>query len=145
MKVVEKVEMTVIGIKITRDWKGLIRDMPLKWEEFKSRLVYINQRKSDVMMDISLEEKNTMYTQCICVEVPYDAEIPEGMEKITIPSARYLHHNHVGSLASIAETFGKMYQYGKESGLDLDTMKIDMGYTTSGNESTHDLYIKLIG
>ncbi|MGP4038385.1 GyrI-like domain-containing protein [Gracilibacillus sp. D59] len=143
MNVVEKSEMTVTGIKVTKDWKGLIRDMPVKWEEFKSRIDEVKQRKSDTMIDISLEQEDTIYTQCICVEVEKNAEAPAGMETIVIPSAKYLYHKHEGSLVSIAETIGEMYQYGKEHELNLETMKIDIGYTIQGDETTHDLYIKV--
>ncbi len=143
MKIVKKAEMTVVGIKIKRDWKGLIREMPVKWDEFNNRLAEVKQRKSDTMMDISLEENDAIYTQCICVEVENQAEVPEGMEMIVIPSASYLYHKHEGSLVSIAQTFGEMYQYGKEHELALETMKIDIGYTMQGDETIHDLYIKI--
>ncbi|WP_208589925.1 GyrI-like domain-containing protein [Gracilibacillus suaedae] len=143
MNIVVKDEMSVIGITITRDWQGLIRDMPVKWEEFKNRLVKIKQRKTDIMMDISLEKHESNYTQCICVEVEQDAEVPEGMEKLVIPSASYLHHKHEGSLVSIAQTFGEMYQYGKKHELALEDVKIDIGYTIQGTETSHDLYIKI--
>ncbi|WP_163580597.1 GyrI-like domain-containing protein [Gracilibacillus saliphilus] len=145
MNIVEKDEMSVIGITVARDWQGLIRDMPVKWEEFKSRLTEINQRKTDIMMDISLEKLEHTYTQCICVEVEQDAEAPEGLEKMVISSASYLHHKHEGSLVSIAQTFGEMYQYGKEHELALEEMKIDIGYTIQGTETSHDLYIKING
>ena len=145
MNIVEKDGMSVIGITVARDWQGLIRDMPVKWEEFKSRLTEIKQRKTDIMMDISLEKLEQTYTQCICVEVEQDAEVPKGMEKMVIPSASYLHHKHEGSLVAIAQTFGDMYQYGKEHELALEEMKIDIGYTIQGTETSHDLYIKING
>ncbi len=135
---------TAIGVIVKQDWEGLIREMPVKWDMFKNRVSQINHRKNNVMMDISLEEHNGMYTQFICTEVGENSGVPKGMKVRNIPSHHYLHQVHEGSLVGIAETFGRMYRYGKANGIKLGNMKLDVGYTIEGEEKVHDLYIQII-
>ncbi|WP_058308311.1 GyrI-like domain-containing protein [Gracilibacillus massiliensis] len=144
MEIVIKEEFTAVGFIVQQDWEGLIREMPVKWDLYKNSVTEIDKRKTDVMMDISLEQHQGIYTQFICAETDDDASVPKGMELRKIPTHRYLHHQHHGSLVGIAETFGEMYQFGKENRIELETMKIDIGYTIAGNETSHDLYIKVI-
>lgn len=117
--------------------------MPLKWEHFKKRLPEIENRKTDVMMDISLYEENGVYTQFICVEMEGESQIPSDMKRITIPEKNYLYHLHNGKRENIANTFGAMYDYAKFNGLSAGKMKIDKGYTVEGKELEHHLYIEL--
>ncbi|WP_244535131.1 effector binding domain-containing protein [Gracilibacillus kekensis] len=134
---------TAVGLIVKQDWEGLIREMPVKWDIFKNHVTEIENRKTNVMMDISLKQQHGIYTQFICAETDDHASVPNGMQMQKIPTHHYLHHLHHGSLVGIAETFGEMYQYGKDNGIELENMKIDIGYTIQGNETHHDLYIKI--
>lgn len=144
MEIVEKTAFKVVGIKVTADWEKLHIEMPKAWRRFISKIEDIPQRKTDVMMDISLEKSGHLYTQLICVEVNRYEPTPEGMIGLHIPAQKYIHHQHAGSVYDIAASFGKMYQWAKTNGYRAGDFKLDMGYLADGSEDTHELHIKIV-
>lgn len=50
---------------------------------------------------------------------------------------------HAFRIAGIAATFGAMYAWAREQGLAVSEFRIDVGYTPSGVETEHDLYVGL--
>lgn len=143
MKVIEKEAFTVIGIKVEADWQSLHKIMPPSWEKAKERMDEIEGRKEDVMMDVSLDVTDGQYTQLIGVEVDKYSEVPDGMEKVDIPTQKYIYEQHQGALEGIAETFGRMYNWVEEHDIEAGDFKIDYGYFRDGSEEKHDLYIKI--
>ncbi len=143
MKIIEKEAFTVIGIKVEADWQSLHKIMPPSWEKAKERMDEIEGRKEDVMMDVSLDVTDGQYTQLIGVEVDKDSEVPDGMEKVDIPTQKYIYEQHQGALEGIAETFGRMYNWAEEHDIEAGDFKIDYGYLRDDSEEKHDLYIKI--
>lgn len=145
MEIVTLNVLEVVGIRVKADWKGLHVKMPAAWKEFSKRLDEIPNRKNNVMMDVSLEAAEGIYTQLIGVEISGQGAIPDGMDLINIPRQQYLYHRHEGSLKDIAISFGEMYDWAKGQGVSLGEFKLDMGYTAEGDENIHDLYIRIAG
>ncbi|WP_217640958.1 GyrI-like domain-containing protein [Gracilibacillus ureilyticus] len=136
-------EFTVAGIVVKSDWKGLHQEMPKQWNIFREMLPEIINRKSDKMIDISLDYKDGIYTECICVEISDPADTPSFAEVFRIPCGQYLHHTHNGPVTSIADSFGEIITYAKTNQIPIGHMKIDSGYTLVGNEEIHELYIRI--
>lgn len=143
MKIVKRESFTAIGIRVKAGWQELHTQMPEAWEIFKNRVGEIDGRKSERMMDLSLEVIDGEYTQLIGVEVEDSADVPSGMSKVIIPSQKYVWYMHKGDLDDIAESFGKMYDWAKENDITAKEFKMDMGYSGDGSEGEHDLYIKI--
>jgi predicted transcriptional regulator YdeE len=144
MKIVAKEAFTVIGIKVEADWQGLHKVMPSSWEKAKERLDEIEGRKDDVMMDVSLDVTDGQYTQLIGVEVEKGSVVPDEMEKVDIPTQKYIYEQHQGALEGIAETFGRMYDWAEEHDVKTGDFKIDYGYLKDNTDHVHDLYVKVL-
>lgn len=143
MKIVKKESFTAVGLKVEAGWEELHTKMPKAWETFKKRVKEIDDRKSDTMMDLSLDISDGQYTQLIGVPVEDTAYVPKGMLKVIIPSQRYVWYKHEGDLTGITESFGKMYEWAEENDISAKEFKMDMGYLPDGSESKHDLYVKI--
>ncbi|MEO7995301.1 MAG: GyrI-like domain-containing protein [bacterium] len=143
MRIIEKPGFRVIGLEVTAPWEALWTVMPNAWEAFFRRRNDIPGVMSGASMDISIEQRDGVYMQLIATEVNATALPPAGMRVLQVPAQRYLHHWHDGSLAGIALSFGTMYEWAAAQGLALDLFKLDIGYTAKGQESAHDLYIRL--
>ena len=143
MEIIKKGPLEIAGIKVTADWEKLHIEMPKAWKRFIGQLEHIADRKSDIMMDVSLEKSGHFYTQMICVEVKQNHNLPEGMAAIHIPARKYLYYQHHGTVYDIAASFGKMYDWAKSNGYKTGDFKLDQGYLADGSEDTHDLYIQI--
>ncbi len=145
MDIVEKEAFNITGTTIKANWKELWEKMPAAWEHMFKKYAEIQNRKDDILMDVSLNKSGDTYTQFIGVEVFQNGQaVPEGMQTIQIPAKKYLHYKHKGSLKEIAHSFGKMYEWAEEQNLKTEDFKLDIGYTPSGKEETHDLYIEIV-
>jgi len=144
MKIVKKEAFKVIGIKVEADWQMLHQVMDKVWERAKERLTEIENRKEDVMMDLSLEVVDGQYTQLVGVEVEGAAITPGGMEEVSIPLQEYIYYQHEGELSGIGQSFGKMYDWAEEHDIEAGDFKIDYGYLPDGSETEHELYVKII-
>lgn len=144
MEIIEKKGFAVIGLKVQAKWDDLHKEMSKAWQKFEKRLEKIPDRKNDMMMDISLEASDGMYTQLIGVEVEKDATVPEGMAMVIIPSQKYVRHRHQGVVSDIADAFGKIYDWSQQQDINVSDFKLDIGYQKDGSETTHDLYVKVV-
>lgn len=144
MKIINKDGFAVVGIKVEAEWKELHTKMAESWQQFKERLDEVEDRKNDEMMDISLNESEGVYTQLIGVEVPAEAEVPDGMTKIIIPPKKYVWYQHPGELTKIGESFGKMYEWAEQQGIEIGDFKLDIGYRKDNSEKMHDLFIQVL-
>lgn len=142
MQILYKEAFTVVGMQVEADWDALWTVMPQAWQNFFARHREIPHRANTVFMDISLGREAGRYTQLIAAEVTHVADLPPGMTKLEIPRQRYLHYRHVGPVREIASSFGKMHEWAAAHDVHLDDFMLDVGYTPSGEETTHDLYIR---
>jgi predicted transcriptional regulator YdeE len=143
MQIVDRPAFRVIGLPVTAPWEALWTVMPNAWATFFGRRHEIPGVRTETNMDISVGHRDGVYEQLIATEVDANAVPPPGMRALEVPAHRYLHHWHTGSLAGIALSFGTMYEWAAAQGIGVDQFKLDMGYTAKGQESEHDLYIRL--
>lgn len=143
MKIITHDKIDVVGIKVNADWQGLHTKMPEAWEKFSARLNEVQYRKGDIMLDVSLDVQDGIYTQLIGVETERMSSLPVGMVSVTIPQQQYLTYRHEGPVQDIAASFGKMYEWAKVKEINAGEFKIDRGYTLSGNEKEHELFVKI--
>lgn len=143
MTIVEQEALQVIGIEVVAPWRELWTEVPKAWRELRARSGEIACRTSEVFLDVSVEERGGVYRQVVGAAVSTVERVPEGMVALEIPAQRYLHYRHEGTLEAIAESFGKMYEWGREQGHELGAFKLDVGYTLEGDEREHDLYIQV--
>jgi predicted transcriptional regulator YdeE len=143
MQIVDRPGFRVIGLPVTAPWEALWTVMPNAWTTFFRRRHEIPGVHSATSMEISVGQQDGVYHQLIAVEVDASAVPPPGMRALQVPPQRYLHHWHTGSLAGIALSFGTMYEWAASQGIAVDDFKLDMGYTARGQESEHDLFIRL--
>lgn len=92
------------------------------------------------MVDASLQQDGEHYQRLVGARVAKVEHLPEDMEAVEIPAQRCLHHRHEGSLADIAQTFGRMYEWAAENSIEVS----DFGYTADASETFHDLHLSLI-
>ncbi|MEX0610233.1 MAG: GyrI-like domain-containing protein [Balneolaceae bacterium] len=144
MKIIEKPSLLVTGIIVHANWKQLWNEMPKAWESFFELYESIENKMNSNFMDISLGIENETYSQLICVEVSEHEAAPEQMINYVVPLKKYIHHKHTGKLEGIAESFGKMYTWGKKQKLNTTEFKLDVGYSLSGDENSHDLFIEVV-
>jgi len=145
MQFVHRPAFVAVGLRVDADRQGLWRKMPEAWRALHERADEIRHRVTDVLMDISVSVDCGCYTQLIGAEVAHADDVPDGMCVVHVPAGTYLHTRHTGSLPQIAETFRRMYEWGRENGVRLDEFRIDSGYTVSGGEPHHDLYVRVMG
>jgi predicted transcriptional regulator YdeE len=144
MQIIEKEAFWVTGITVQAKWNELWEKMPKVWKEMFERYREIENRKEDVLLDISLEVKNDIYTQFIGTKVTGGNEdTPEGMKTVHIPAKNYIHQKHTGPLKEIATTFGEIYDWANKNNINTGNFKLDVGYVPSGDENYHDLYVEI--
>jgi predicted transcriptional regulator YdeE len=136
--------LSIVGFKVEATWEELHRKMPKAWQILRRRFNEIENRKNNVMLDVSLKVEDGTYTQFLGAQVDDPGTIPEGMEFLRIPQQQYVHYRHQGPVVEIASSFGKMYEWGKGQNIRLDEFKLDVGYTAEGNEQIHDLYVRVV-
>lgn len=144
MKIIEKESFIAVGLKVEANWQDLHTKMPEAWHIFKQRIQEISGRKSNEMMDISLNKEGQTYTQLVAVEVEGPAVVADDMVAVTIPQQKYIRYVHRGDLPSIASSFGKMYEWAKEQNIKAGEFKLDIGYRADGSEKEHELFVKVL-
>lgn len=143
MEILEKGEFKAVGLQVLAEWEQLVTKMPEKWEVFKDNVHKIKHRTENTMMNISRSEEGGVYVQLICVQVDKFEDVPPEMTTLSVPAQKYIHHRHNDNIEKITESFGLMYDWAKEQGIDAGVFKIDSGYLPDGSEEYHDLYVKI--
>lgn len=144
MEIVERGPLRVIGIEVVATWRELWTEAPKAWQLLRARADEIPNRAGKVFIDVSLEENEGTYRQVVGAEVDSLDVVPEGMIGVEIPPHRYLRYRHRGTLEEIAESFGRIYAWAAENGLEVDSFKLDEGYTLAGDEDEHYLFVRLV-
>lgn len=144
MKLVQKDSFKAVGIKVVANWDNLWIEMPRVWKEFVLRYAEIKNRIDDTFIDISLQKEGDEFIQLVCAEVLVIEDVPQGMVGLEIPSQRYIYFRHVGPVAQITTSFGKMHEWADKNGQAVDDFKLDRGYTKEGLEQEHDLFIRIV-
>lgn len=135
--------LKLIGLTVTAGWDALWTEMPQAWRSLFARGHEIPNRVALPYMDVSLEQRDGVYTQLLAAEVSALAPVPDGMVALEIPEQTYLAYRHAGALPEIASAFGAMYDWAEQNGVALDAFKLDIGYLPDGTEPCHDLFIRV--
>lgn len=143
MQIVEREGSRVVGIQVVADWKNLWTEVPQAWKQLFERADEIRDRTAETFVDVSLEMNDGVYTELVGAEVNEAGTVPEGMVQVELPTRRYVHLRHEGPVAGIADAFGRMHAWADENEITTDDFKIDRGYTPGGDETVHDLYVRL--
>lgn len=143
MEIVEKGPLKVVGIEVVASWRDLWTEAPRAWEQLRARAGEIRNRTGEVFLDVSLEQNEGIYRQVVGAEVNSLEVVPAGMVGVEIPAHRYIRYRHQGTLEEIAESFGRIYEWASENGHEADSFKLDEGYTLTGDEREHDLYVRI--
>lgn len=144
MEIIEKQALIVVGLPVRANWPELYIEMPKAWELFRARYTEIAYRQDGTFVDVSLDKIGEEYLQLVCTRVSQVGPIPSGMRAIKIPAQQYVHHRHIGPIISIAESFGRIYDWAREHGHPVSQLKVDSGYTVEGDELEHNLYVGLL-
>lgn len=148
-------ETTIVGLRVEAPFQELFQQVPAVW-----RSVFAREREFDARLemgfcDCSLGAKDGVYTEIIGVRAKADASVPAGMQKLTLPEARYASLVHHGPLAGIAAAFGALEGWiaAQPPGPDgrtwvHDGVKLDFGYLPDGAETAeggvgHRLYVRV--
>lgn len=142
--IVNKDAFTLVGIPVRAHWEALWTEMPQAWKQWFQRYDEVKGKTGQGSIDASLAVQDDLYFQLVCSEVNDPQDVPTDMICIDIPSKRYVFAEHRGPLEAIADSFGAMYQWAKSRGHQAGDFKLDIGYTQSGKEAIHQLYIELL-
>ena len=146
MEIIEKDTFLITGFEIQATFSQLWEKMPEAWNKLFEKSEDIPARKTNAFMDVSFGKNHYgIYTQFIGAEVRERKDkTPIGFRTLEIPGKTYLHFKHEGTLKQIADSFGKMYNWAEKENLKTGEFKLDIGYTFSGDEKHHDLYIEIV-
>ena len=145
MEIVELGETAVIGIEVVAYFGQLRSEMPAAWRELFSRQDELPASGTGVFVEASNHLGDGRYRETIgAVAVVAEVPVPDGMAMALLPSGRFVHHRHDGSVATIAGGFQTIYDWAAEQGLTLGNRKLDVGYTADGVQQPHELYVDIL-
>jgi len=152
-------ETTVVGLRVESTFQELFQQVPAAWRSAFAREgefdAGLGARLDVGFCDCSLGAKDGVYTEIIGVRTTADAAVPAGMQKVTLPEARYATLEHHGPLAGIAAAFGTLESWiaAQPPSPDgrrwvHDGVKLDIGYMPDGSETAeggagHTLYVRV--
>jgi len=86
-------ETTVVGLRVESTFQELFQQVPAAWRSAFAREgefdAGLGARLDVGFCDCSLGAKDGVYTEIIGVRTTADAAVPAGMQKVTLPEARY--------------------------------------------------------
>jgi predicted transcriptional regulator YdeE len=142
--VVEKPELTVVGIEVVADFGDLHTAVPAAWRTLFSRQAELPAPANGAFVEASHELGEGRYREVVGVIVDRHDPVPEGMCAVQVPAGRFLHHRHDGPVTDITSGFQAMYSWASDSGLRLGPYKVDVGYRPDVTDRPHDLYIDIV-
>ena len=142
MDVVRLEPMTVIGVVVDGPFDQLGTLVSQGWKRLWDEADSIQDRLGDRFVEVSEHLGDGHYREILGARVTASARTPDGMERIELPSASYVHSVHTGPLEGIAARFGEMQQHARSLGHEPDGVLLDEGYTPDGGQ-LHDLYVRL--
>lgn len=135
---------TVVGLLVEARWNELFQAVPVAWRRLFARADELRQLAgAGRFVEVSLGTEGGVYTELVGIEVSDAAACPAGMRRLDIPAGDWLHLCHTGDVTSITEGFGALYAHAEAEGIAVSDVKFDFGYTPSGNDGPHDLYLSL--
>ncbi len=93
----------------------LSEKVPEANEQVVERLDEVDGRTGEHLLSVSLGVEDGVYTQFVGVEVEADAEPPAGMDKLDLPSARWVQFTHHGPVEGIGSSLYTMRQWADQN------------------------------
>lgn len=138
---VELPETHVAGIVVIAGFDDLWTLVPAAWKQIFAR------KESDLpdqrFAGASLTTGDGLYRETVGFVIEPDALPLPGFSRAILPAGSYIHCRHFGPAVNIADTFAAMYRFAEDEGLSLGNFKLDIGYSSSGEEVLHDLYVDI--
>jgi len=142
MQVVRLEPMTVVGIVVEARFDELGTLVPQAWKRLWEEADAIRGGLGDRFVEVSEHLGDGRYREVLGLRVDGSADAPEGMVRVELPAASYVHSVHTGPLEGIAIRFGEMQDHARSLGHEPDGVLLDEGYTPDGDRP-HDLYVRI--
>lgn len=138
---VELPETHLAGIEVIASFDELWELVPAAWKQLFAR------EEADLphtrFAEISHAQGDGRYQETVGFLIEPSAPLLPGLSRAIIPAGPYIHCRHLGPAVSIADTFGAMHRFAVDEDLTVGKHKLDIGYTSSGEEVSHDLYVSI--
>ena len=131
-------ELTAIGIVVEARLEELSRAVPAAWTR-----LFESDTGATAFLEVSISREGGVYRELVGFLAARSTELPAGMERLTIPAARYLRLIHDGPLTGIADGFASLYAHAAAHGLTAGDFKLDFGYLPGLASGRHELHVKL--
>lgn len=138
IELIDLPELIAIGILVEAPWERLPVLVPQAWQ----RLFEMNTGATS-FLEVSISREKGLYSELIGYLAAVRSEVPDGLQRLVIPPARYLRTIHDGPLVNIAQGFERLYAYAKENQLQATDFKLDFGYVPGLSSGRHELHIAL--
>ncbi|TDD69826.1 AraC family transcriptional regulator [Jiangella aurantiaca] len=141
MEIVQRPELTVVGIEVVARFEGLSTAVPDAWRRLFDRRDELPPPPGGTFTEVSNELGGGAYRETVGLVAVDADDVPAGMSAVVVPAGRFVHHRHEGPVEQIADSFGAIYDWAAQHGLRLGPLKVDQGYTPDAFDGAHDLYI----
>ena len=115
MKLEFRDAMHVAGYYVVAPLEELSAKVPAARERVLERVPEVDGRTGEHLLSVSLGVEDGVYTQFVGVEVEAGASRPEGMERLDLPSARWVRFDHHGVVQDIGSSFYTMRQWAEQN------------------------------
>ncbi|MFR9750943.1 effector binding domain-containing protein [Nocardia sp. 004] len=143
MEILEYPGATVMGIEVVARWQDLGAEVSRAWGRVFASSAELPVRASGQLVEVSLEITEGRYRELLGAVVDRSEPCPDGFSVVRIAPQRLLFHRHEGPVVDIAKSFGAMLAWAEREGNTPTDFKLDVGYTPTGEETAHDLYVGL--
>lgn len=143
MKLRIKDAFHLVGYQVTAALEEISMPVSEAKERMLKRLDEVSGRTGEHLLSVSLGLDDGLYTQFIGVKVEADAdaELPEGMEMLDLPSSRWVQFAHHGPVESIAGSIATMRQWADEN--DHPTEHVFIVFHPLEGDGPIDLLVRL--
>jgi predicted transcriptional regulator YdeE len=141
MKLSIRDPLHLVGYKIIAPIEELSTRVPEANERLLERLDEVDARTGEHLLSVSLGVEDDVYTQFVGVEVEADAEPPEKMDKLELPSARWVTFTHHGPAKDIGSSLYTMRQWADQN--EQPTEHVFVEFHPLEGEGPIDLLVRL--
>lgn len=115
IKIERLTEFTFIGLAIKCLFSELHEKIPILWQAFEQRKSEIpNHLATNHRIGLFLGRQDDLFHEAVGMMVPADADVPQGMIKVTVPSYAYAIASHRG--LDVQSSYQTIYTWISENG-----------------------------
>jgi predicted transcriptional regulator YdeE len=141
MKLKNRDALHLVGLYVIAPIEELSAKVPAANERMLARLDEVDGRTGEHLISVSLGVEDDVYTQFLGVHVQADAEPPQGMETLELPSARWVQFTHHGPAQGIGSSFYTMRQWADRN--DHPTEHVFVEFHLLEGDGPIDLLVRL--